>query len=122
MEEWIPAAWPRVTPRLFVERPAECVAFIKEVFRAGGEFVADRPTVLEIGDSRMMISASGPREATKASLYVYVPDVDAAYERALSAGASTIEEPAMMPYGDRRAMVRDPWGNDWQIATYYRSG
>jgi uncharacterized glyoxalase superfamily protein PhnB len=73
MEPWIPAAWPRVTPRLFVEQPAECVAFIKEVFGAGGEYVSERPTVLEIVDSRIMISASAPREATKSCLYVYLP-------------------------------------------------
>lgn len=118
MQEWVPAGSPRVTPRLFVERPEECVAFIKEVLGARGEFAVDRPTVLEIGDSRIMIGASGPREATKACLYVYVPDVDDAYRRALSAGAAAIEEPADMPYGDRRAMVRDLWGNDWQIATH----
>jgi len=38
------------------------------------------------------------------------------YERALSAGAGSLEEPLDTPYGDRRAMVRDPFGNVWQIA------
>jgi PhnB protein len=121
MEQWIPAGWPRITPRLFVEQPTECVAFLKHVFGASGDLEDDRPTILDIGDSKIMVSASGPREATRACLYVYVPDVDAAYERALSAGASTIEEPADLPYGNRRAMLRDPWGNDWQIATNLRS-
>jgi uncharacterized glyoxalase superfamily protein PhnB len=53
-----------------------------------------------------------------AFLYVYVDDVDATYQRALKAGAVSIEDPRNVPYGDRRAMVKDPFGNDWQIATY----
>ncbi|HYD45797.1 MAG TPA: VOC family protein, partial [Phenylobacterium sp.] len=50
--------------------------------------------------------------------YVYVPDTDATYQRALEAGARVIEPPSDMPYGDRRATLQDPWGNTWQIATY----
>jgi PhnB protein len=51
-------------------------------------------------------------------LYLYLDDMDAAYRRALEAGASVIEEPYDMHYGDRRATVRDPFGNIWQIATH----
>ena len=43
---------------------------------------------------------------------------DATYMRALDAGATSIEDPSEMPYGDRRAMVSDSWGNSWQIATH----
>ncbi len=118
MDQWIPEDWPRITPRLFVEQPSECVSFLKSVFGADGEFLTERPSVLDIGGSKIMVSGSDARESTRACLYVYVPDVDAAYERALFAGASTIEEPIDTPYGDRRAMVRDPWNNDWQIAAH----
>jgi uncharacterized glyoxalase superfamily protein PhnB len=52
-----------------------------------------------------------------AFLYVYVTDADATFERAVAAGAATLEEPLDTPDGDRRAMVRDSWGNTWQIAT-----
>ena len=38
------------------------------------------------------------------------------YERAIAAGAVSLEDPRDTPYGDRRAMVRDPFGNLWQIA------
>jgi uncharacterized glyoxalase superfamily protein PhnB len=53
-----------------------------------------------------------------AFLYVYVADADQTYERAIAAGAEAIETPTDMPYGDRRATVRDSWANIWQIATY----
>jgi PhnB protein len=50
-----------------------------------------------------------------AFLYVYVADADLAYERAIPAGATTLEAPLSTPYGDRRAMVQDPFGK-FQIA------
>jgi uncharacterized glyoxalase superfamily protein PhnB len=53
-----------------------------------------------------------------AFLYLYVADTDATYKRALKAGAVSLEKPTDMPYGDRRAMIKDPFGNDWQIATF----
>lgn len=56
-----------------------------------------------------------------AFLYVYVEDADRTYQRAVDAGAISIEEPTDTPYGDRRATLRDSWGNMWQIATH-RSG
>ena len=43
-------------------------------------------------------------------------DVDATYERALTAGATVLEEPTDTPYGDRLAIVGDPFGNQFQIA------
>ena len=52
-----------------------------------------------------------------AFLYLYVDDADRAYARALEAGARSLEPPVDPPYRDRRAMVEDPWGNVWQLAT-----
>jgi len=65
-----------------------------------------------------MISDAGIRSPMTAFLYVYVNDTDATYQRALDAGARSLEEPSDMPYGDRRCMVEDKWGNTWQIATH----
>jgi len=53
-----------------------------------------------------------------AFLHVYVEDADSTFRRALDHGSETIEKPQDMPYGDRRAMIRDPWGAVWQIATH----
>jgi PhnB protein len=118
----VPPGWPSVIPRLFVENPEEAVRFIKEVFDADGEFNGDRPSELRIGDSLLMIGSTFERAPTFSLLYVYVPDVDAAYRKALGLGATSIELPAEMPYGDRRAMVEDPWGNQWQLAQHRRFG
>ena len=71
---------------------------------------------MRIGDSCLLVSSVDAREAFAAFLYVYVDDADVVYRRALSAGAASIEEPLDTPYGDRRATVRDPFGNVWQIA------
>jgi uncharacterized glyoxalase superfamily protein PhnB len=75
------------------------------------------PSEMKIGDSTIMVSGAGVRDTVTAFLYVYVDDADATYQRALEAGAQSLEEPMDLPYGDRRGMVRDPWNNIWQIAT-----
>jgi uncharacterized glyoxalase superfamily protein PhnB len=107
-----------VTPRIVADDVAGLLAFVKRVFDGAGELLPDRPTVAWIGDSAIMLSGAGPRPATPAFLYVYVANADATYRRALEAGSRSLEEPVDTPYGDRRAMVQDGWGNVWQIATY----
>ncbi|HVR47977.1 MAG TPA: VOC family protein [Candidatus Binatia bacterium] len=120
MPEWKPEGWHSITPRLVARDPAALVRFLKDVFDARGEFTSDMPSQLQIGDSIVMVSGAGLRELTSSFLYLYVEDADATYQRALKAGANSIEEPADMPYGDRRAMIEDPGGNVWQIATRQR--
>jgi PhnB protein len=110
------AGFHSVTPRIVVSDAAEVVAFLREVFDARGEHHPERPAEMRIGDSIVMVSEAGPRELFGAFLYVYVDDADATYERATAAGATSLEAPIDLPYGDRRAMVRDPFGNVWQIA------
>jgi PhnB protein len=114
----IPDGWHSVTPRLVVQDPTVLVDFLKNTFDARGDYAVDRPSLMRIGDSIVMVSGVGPRKAMPAFLYVYVDDVDATYRRALRAGGVCIEAPIDVSYGDRRAMVKDPCGNEWQIATY----
>lgn len=73
-----------------------------------------------IGDSVVVLEAADPPPATAApaSIYVYVPDVDAAYGRALEMGAEAVAPPEDKPYDERTAAVRDGFGNTWWIATY----
>jgi len=113
----LPSGWHSLTPRIVVEDVAGLVGFLKQAFGATGELLADRPAVMQIGDSLLMVSGVGPREAVPAFLYLYVEDADATHRRAVRAGAKSLEEPLDTPYGDRRGMVEDRWGNVWQIAT-----
>jgi uncharacterized glyoxalase superfamily protein PhnB len=113
-----PEGWPILTPRLFAHDPERLVGFIKRVFTASGDIHGDRPAELRIGDSVILVSDASARRPAGAFLYVCVEDADATYQRALASGARPIEPPSDMPYGDRRAMVEDDWGNTWQIATH----
>ena len=118
MTKSTPVGWHSVTPRLVVHDVARLVQFLKQAFAATGDFHTDIPCEIRIGDSLVMVSGVGPRDAMPAFLYLYVDDIDATYQRALTAGAQSLEEPQDMPYGDRRGMVKDPAGNIWQIATH----
>ena len=72
------------------------------------------------GSKAAQSTSESPR-ASPAGLYVYVPDCDAVCGRALGQGAESLEPPLDTPYGDRRAMIRDGWGNTWQVATRVRA-
>ncbi|MGB7586884.1 MAG: VOC family protein [Terriglobales bacterium] len=71
-------------------------------------------SVVELGE------AHGPYQPMQSMFYVYVPDCDAVYHRALRAGATSISEPVDHPYGDRSGGVKDAFGNQWYISTHIR--
>jgi PhnB protein len=73
---------------------------------------------VNIGDSRLMLGEAMARPVSASSFYLYVNDVDAAYKRAVGAGATSQSEPADQFWGDRMATVTDPFGNTWSIATH----
>jgi PhnB protein len=74
---------------------------------------------IKIGDSRIMIAEeSEMAKATPSTLYLYVPNVDSAYQQAVKAGGQSIMEPTDMFYGDRSGGVKDPSGNSWFLATH----
>ncbi len=115
-----PEGYHTLTPRILLADPtavAPFVEFLRETFEASGAVVDDRPAEVRIGDSVLLVSSTDLRDPATAFLYVYVADTEATYERALAGRARSIEAPTVTPHGDRRATVRDPWGNVWQIAT-----
>jgi uncharacterized glyoxalase superfamily protein PhnB len=122
----IPAGFHSITPYLVVPGIAKLVEFLKQAFGAEETHpIMTRPdgTVMHaemrIGDSRLMMGEPmGNFQAMPCMLYLYVPDVDAIYRRALAAGAVSLQEPADQFYGDRNAGVRDPSGNLWWIGTH----
>lgn len=107
-----------VSARIVVDDVEGLARFVREVFEATGDCSAAGPTELRIGDSTLMISAVAERPRAPAFLYVYVGDVEATFERAAARGARLLESPRDTPYGDRRCMFEDPWGNSWQAALY----
>jgi uncharacterized glyoxalase superfamily protein PhnB len=111
------ARYRSVTPRIVVDDVDAQVEFLRAVFGATGAVDRGRPAEMRIGDSLIMVSSTtGGRARFPAFLYVYVDDADEVYQGAIRAGATTLEEPLDTPYGDRRAMVSDPFGNIFQIA------
>jgi PhnB protein len=116
--QFTPQGWHTVTPRIVVHDAKQLVEFLKRVFGATGDYRQSLPSEVRIGDSVVMISDTGSRTPMSAFLYVYVNDADATCRRAIEAGARSLEDPFDTPYGDRRGMVEDKWGNTWQIATH----
>lgn len=111
-----PPGYHSVTPRMFVSDPQRAVEFLRTVFDAVGDVHPDRPAEIRIGDSLVIVSSTLDRGDFPAFLYIYVDDADRVYQRAVTAGAASLEPPMDTPYGDRRAMVGDPFGNVFQIA------
>ena len=111
-----PPGYHTLTPRMVVTDVTAAVAFLRDAFGAQGDVSPGRPAEMRIGDSLVMVSEAGERDPFPAFLYIYVEDADATYQRALSAGAASLEAPIDTPYGDRRAMVSDAFGNFFQVA------
>ena len=116
-----------VTPYLTVRRAEQLVEFVKqvfdgtEVFRTTGS-AGGLHAEVTIGESKLMIGGYENVVEQPTALHLYVPDADAVYQRALAAGATSVEEPVDQFYGDREAGIKDPTGNLWWIATHKLGG
>lgn len=123
MPENPPQGYHTVTPQTIVPEPREVIDFVREVFGAtlDDQYVIDDVIVhaeMILGDSRIMIGASNDENPPMPlSTHTYIEDVDAAYEKAMELGATSLREPEDQFYGDRTGVVRDSQGNQWSIAT-----
>ena len=116
----------RCAARAYIFANPDIENFVTTVFNA--EIIARHPTPggahLEIGieDAIVVIEAADafpPQvEVNRGSVYVYVPNVDAAYAKALAVGASSISAPEDKPYDERQCGVKDSFGNTWWISAY----
>jgi PhnB protein len=115
-----------LTPYLLVPGAAKLINFFKEAFGAEEIFRVPRPGGNRIMHAEVRIAGSmveladataefKPRASTN---ILYVSDVDAVFERALDAGATSLSAPMDQPYGDRQGTVKDPGGNSWHITTH----
>lgn len=129
----IPEGYRTLTPYLAVDDATEAIEFYERAFGANERSRMPGPdgkiahAELLIGDSLVMLSDPFPQSTVKppaqvggttAGLFMYVEDVDAAYRRAIDAGATETMPPEDMFWGDRFASVADPFGHSWEIATH----
>jgi uncharacterized glyoxalase superfamily protein PhnB len=122
----IPEGLHSLTPQLVVKDATKLVDFLKSAFGASVMHVMPGPDgkgvmhgAARVGDSTVFFcDVPGFAKPTTANLFLYVPDVDAAFARATSAGAKPAAPVTDMFWGDRWGMVEDPFGNTWQIATH----
>jgi PhnB protein len=129
----IPEGYPRVTPYLHVDGAAAAIEFYEKVLGAKERMRLPGPddklghAELEIGNSVVMLADEypdmgvlGPKSVggTAVTLHVYVDDVDAVFQAALDAGASSRRELENRFYGDRVGEFEDPFGHRWSVATH----
>ena len=115
-----------LTPYLLVPGAAKLINFFKEAFGAEEIFRVPRPggnlimhAELRIAGSVVELTDASEEFKPRASTNIlYVPDVDAAFQRALDAGATSLSAPMDQTYGDRQGTVKDPGGNSWHITTH----
>jgi uncharacterized glyoxalase superfamily protein PhnB len=121
----IPEGYHTVTPYILVDGASKFIGFLKQAFNATEKLCMKLPdgkvshAELWIEDSAVMVADPRPgAETSTGSFYLYVPDTDMVYQKALQAGATSTLEPMDQFYGDRNAGVKDPFGNTWWIATH----
>jgi PhnB protein len=129
----IPEGYHTVTPYLVIKGAAKAIDFYKNVFGATEAVRMDDPSgkighaELKIGDSHIMLADEYPEMKFRSpqsyggspvSILLYVPDVDATVDLAVSSGAKLDREVKDQFYGDRMGTIVDPFGHVWSIATH----
>ena len=129
----VPDGMHTVTPHLVCAGAADAIEFYKKAF--GAEELGRLPgpdnkiihAMIRIGDSKLMMVDEFPEscsaglkslKGTPVTLHIYVEDVDAAFQRAIDAGAQTVMSVSDMFWGDRYGVLEDPFGHRWSIATH----
>jgi PhnB protein len=119
----VPKGMNSVCPYLLVADGVREVEFIKSAFGGKLEYRLDGSggslmhAQMRVNDSIVMVGQAG---TSNQSVHVYVADVDATYERALAAGATSVRAVEDQFYGDRSGGVSDSNGVIWWIATHVR--
>ena len=132
----IPDGYHTVTPYLFINGAARAIEFYKQAFAAQERFMMPGPdgkgvmhAEVRIGSSIIMMSYENPQQPCKSAetmggtpvnFYLYVENVDAAFAKAVDAGATAQMPVQEMFWGDRVGSVRDPFGYTWMLATHTR--
>jgi PhnB protein len=129
----IPDGYPQVTPYLCVDGAADAIEFYEKVLGAKERMHMPAPdgkighAELQLGESIIMLSDEFPEMGVRAPktvggtpvmISVYVEDVDAVFEAAIAAGATSLRAVEDQFYGDRTGQFEDPFGHRWSVATH----
>ena len=129
----IPKGYHTVTPSLFVAGAAKAIDFYKkalgaeELARFAGPNGSIAHAEIKVGDSIIMLAdempemgGRGPKSigGTPVSFFVYGENVDAAWKRAVDAGAKELVPLAEQFWGDRTGCLQDPFGHQWWLAQH----
>lgn len=129
----IPEGYHTVTPYICVRDAAAALEFYKNAFGAIEEVRMQDPSgkvghaEIKIGDSHIMLADEFPEMefrspqsigGTPVTIHLYVEDVDATVDRAVSAGATLVRPVKDEFYGDRSGSIKDPFGHSWSISTH----
>ena len=133
MAKPIPEGFHAVTPSFIFKDAQKAIEFYKKAFGATALEVIPNlngrgvmHATIRIGDSIIMMGEEMSEQCKSAeslggspiSLYVYVPDADAAFKRAVAAGGTAGMPVADMFWGDRAGQIKDPFGYSWMVATH----
>jgi uncharacterized glyoxalase superfamily protein PhnB len=132
----VPKGFHSVTPCLTMKDSVKAIEFYKKAFAAKVLDILPAPdeqrtmhAMIQIGDSILMMGDEMPGQncrsaeslgACPISLYIYVPDVDAFFQKAVTAGAEATMPVEEMFWGDRCGSLKDPFGYSWMVATHTR--
>ncbi len=130
----IPQGFHTITPFIVVGDGNKALALYEKAL--GAELVskltvpgsdAIMHAMLKIGSSMLFLCDENPdagmvapKDEPGSRFYLYVEDVDAAHKRAVDAGLSELSAPQDMFWGDRIAILQDPWGHRWTLATHVK--
>ncbi|HEV7365024.1 MAG TPA: VOC family protein [Gemmatimonadales bacterium] len=129
----IPQGYHTVTPSLMVRGAAQALDFYRTAFNAEETLRMPGPdgkimhAEFRIGDSVMMLGEEMPDMGGKSpqslggspvSFFIYLENVDEAWQRAINAGAKEVMPLADMFWGDRAGCVDDPFGHHWWLAQH----
>ena len=127
----------RIIPYLMIDGAAAAIDFYRKALGAEENYRLEMPNGT-IGHAEIVVNGAviyladapddmdgdaanpGKLGGTTVLLHQYVEDVDAAVERAIKAGATQVREPADQFYGDRAAVIADPFGHQWSLHTHIR--
>ena len=132
MAQSMPGGYHAVTPSLTFKDSKKAIEFYQKAFSAKVLELFPNPAgpgimhaTIQIGDSIVMMADEGPQcqsaetlGGSPITLYLYVPDADAAFKQAVAAGGTVTMPVADMFWGDRAGQIKDPFGYCWMIATH----